>query len=87
MEKDEKKRTTAAQLLHHAFIRVPVDKCSPQHPIENNAPSPPLSPEPAVADLMLRSGSLGQSRVQSEFEVMQWIGKGAFGDVIKVRLV
>lgn len=89
LEKDEKKRPSAAQLLSHAFMRVPMEKCSPQRPTEDNnrgPSSPALSPEPAVADLMSRSSLSGQSRVQSEFEVMQWIGKGAFGDVIKVRL-
>lgn len=27
----------------------------------------------------------GQSRIQNEFEVLKWLGKGAFGDVLKVR--
>jgi hypothetical protein len=27
----------------------------------------------------------GQSRLTNEFEVLRWIGKGGFGDVIKVR--
>lgn len=26
----------------------------------------------------------GHSRVQSEFEVLKWLGKGGFGDVLKV---
>lgn len=27
----------------------------------------------------------GQSRIQNEFEILKWLGKGAFGDVLKVR--
>ena len=26
----------------------------------------------------------GQSRLKSEFEILRWLGKGGFGDVIKV---
>jgi len=26
----------------------------------------------------------GHSRVQSEFETLKWLGKGGFGDVLKV---
>jgi eukaryotic translation initiation factor 2-alpha kinase 4 len=33
----------------------------------------------------LPSMGKGSSRVQSEFEVLKWLGKGAFGDVLKVR--
>jgi hypothetical protein len=29
----------------------------------------------------------GQSRIQNEFEVLKWLGKGAFGDVLKVIMI
>lgn len=31
------------------------------------------------------SAMSGQSRIKNEFEVLKWLGKGAFGDVLKVR--
>ena len=30
------------------------------------------------------AGDTGQSRLQNEFEILKWLGKGGFGDVIKV---
>lgn len=32
----------------------------------------------------LRVNVVGNSRVRSEFEVLQWLGKGGFGSVVKV---
>jgi len=29
----------------------------------------------------------GQSRIQNEFEVLKWLGKGAFGYVLKVSVM
>jgi hypothetical protein len=29
----------------------------------------------------------GQSRIQNEFEILKWLGKGAFGDVLKVIMI
>ena len=29
----------------------------------------------------------GGSRLNTEFEMLKWLGKGGFGDVIKVRLL
>ena len=29
----------------------------------------------------------GQSRLQNEFEILKWLGKGGFGDVIKVSVL
>ena len=30
------------------------------------------------------AGDTGQSRLQNEFDILKWLGKGGFGDVIKV---
>lgn len=45
-----------------------------------------MSPEDEEADprLLMPPGRGGPSRVLTEFEVLQWLGKGAFGDVLKV---
>lgn len=43
-------------------------------------------PEEPAADVHLYLTALGgQSRIQNEFEVLKWLGKGAFGDVLKVK--
>jgi hypothetical protein len=34
--------------------------------------------------LFLPANPKGQSRIQNEFEILKWLGKGAFGDVLKV---
>lgn len=88
MAKDEKDRYTAAQLLQHPFIRTPIERQSPQRHISEIALPMPGSPEPCINDLktLTQRNSNGQSRVESEFEVMQSIGKGAFGDVLKVKI-
>ena len=36
-------------------------------------------------NLVLPANSKGQSRIQNEFEALKWLGKGGFGDVLKVR--
>jgi translation initiation factor 2-alpha kinase 4 len=37
--------------------------------------------------LFLPANPKGQSRIQNEFEVLKWLGKGAFGDVFKVIII
>lgn len=37
--------------------------------------------------LFLPANPKGQSRIQNEFEVLKWLGKGAFGDVLKVSVM
>jgi hypothetical protein len=37
--------------------------------------------------LFLPANPKGQSRIQNEFEVLKWLGKGGFGDVLKVSVV
>ncbi|KAF5298737.1 hypothetical protein FQR65_LT09606 [Abscondita terminalis] len=87
MAKEEKERFTAAQLLNHPFLKVPLEKLSPQRNVDQFVANQGVLPEPALMDIrsLSHSNSSGQSRVESEFEVMQWIGKGAFGDVLKVK--
>ncbi|KAL0111656.1 hypothetical protein PUN28_013086 [Cardiocondyla obscurior] len=83
---DERMRWSAEQLQQHGFIKIPLERgLSPSIPDhdekENN-----LEPEEPDIDIQLHLPSLGrQSRIQNEFEVLKWLGKGAFGDVLKVR--
>lgn len=85
--KDEKRRYTATQLLNHPFLRSPIIGFSPKHLPEATAPIRAASPENPSDDmkLLLTPGNVsGQSRVQNDFEFLQHIGTGAYGDVIKV---
>lgn len=87
--KDEKIRFTATQLLNHAFLQSPTTGPSPKHIPEATAPMRATSPENPSDDMkvLLTPGIVsGQSRVQNDFEFLQHIGTGAYGDVIKVSI-
>ncbi|EFN69222.1 Eukaryotic translation initiation factor 2-alpha kinase 4 [Camponotus floridanus] len=83
---DERMRWSAEQLYQHSFIRTPLERgLSPLMPIHNEKKKD-LEPEEPDNDIQLHLPSMdGQSRIQNEFEVLKWLGKGAFGDVLKVR--
>ncbi|CAL7948676.1 unnamed protein product [Xylocopa violacea] len=82
---DERKRWSAEQLLEHSFIKAPL-----AHPL-----SPPKirwnelendGPEERDTDIRQYVPPLGgHSRIRNEFEILEWLGRGAFGDVLKVR--
>lgn len=38
-------------------------------------------------NLFLPANPKGQSRIHNEFEILKWLGKGAFGDVLKVSVM
>jgi len=85
--KDEKERWTAEQLLEHDWIKNPMEELEPRNKAvkkqETSVLQEPLpEPEPEIPFLPVGSG---QSRLQQDFAVLKWIGKGGFGDVIKVR--
>lgn len=85
LAKDESERYTAAQLLNHSFFRKTAVHFSPKHVTEEVAMERNVSPEMVHDLLALSQLSNGQSRINSEFEFLQHLGKGAFGDVIKVK--
>ncbi|KAG5896432.1 hypothetical protein JTB14_022511 [Gonioctena quinquepunctata] len=87
LAKEESDRHTAAQLLGHSFFRRSVIHISPNYTNEEVDRQRNISPEIIQSDLLLLSQSSpsGQSRINNEFEFLQHLGKGAFGDVIKVR--
>ncbi|XP_012255300.2 eIF-2-alpha kinase GCN2 [Athalia rosae] len=83
---DERIRWSAEQLQQHCFMRVPIEKgltppCPDRKKDQNSS-----EPEEPSSDIHLYFPALaGQSRIQHEFEVLKWLGKGAFGDVLKVK--
>ncbi|CAH1116543.1 unnamed protein product [Phaedon cochleariae] len=87
LAKDESDRYTTTQLLNHSFFHKSVIPFSPKRDLEEIEIPRNNSPEIIQRDLQLLSQSTlnGQSRVNNEFEFLQHLGKGAFGDVMKAR--
>ncbi|XP_056630081.1 eIF-2-alpha kinase GCN2 [Diorhabda sublineata] len=87
LEKDESKRFTASQLLNHSFFNTSLVNFSPKHMHEETEKKRSVSPEVIPIDIhnLLHVLPNGQSRINNEFEFLQHLGKGAYGDVIKVR--
>ncbi|XP_011860322.1 PREDICTED: eukaryotic translation initiation factor 2-alpha kinase 4 [Vollenhovia emeryi] len=83
---DERMRWSAEQLQQHGFIKIPLERgVLPSKP-NHDEKEKNLEPEEPDIDIQLHLLALGrQSRIQNEFEVLKWLGKGAFGDVLKVR--
>ena len=95
LKTDERNRMSASQLLSHSFI-TPVIINSLSSGKEgianggissnNRAVSPidqPVHEEP-VPDFSFFPGVPGKSRLKCDFEELQFLGKGGFGNVIKV---
>ncbi|XP_050296030.1 eIF-2-alpha kinase GCN2 isoform X2 [Anthonomus grandis grandis] len=84
LNKEEKERYTANQLLNHPFFQKPVNPLSPLH-VPNELP-PERNSSPEISHSRLSSGNGNtQSRISNEFEILEHLGKGAFGDVLKAR--
>lgn len=87
LHKDERERCTASQLLNHSIFRLQSIPQSPARKNENMNIDRNNSPEIAQTDFVISFQSQlsnGQSRINNEFEFLKHLGKGAFGDVIKV---
>lgn len=83
---DERMRWSAEQLQQHSFIKIPLERDLLPLISNHDEKEKNLEPEEPDSDIQLYLPSLGgQSRIQNEFEVLKWLGKGAFGDVLKVR--
>ncbi|KAJ8673725.1 hypothetical protein QAD02_004987, partial [Eretmocerus hayati] len=84
---NERSRWSAEQLLEHCFLKTPMDRGISPPKLNGNQEQNRVEPEQEPdADIPFLLPSLGgQSRIQNEFQVLKWLGKGAFGDVLKVR--
>ena len=89
IEKCKSERTlSASDLLEHAFL-YPHLKVNTHTALNQK----PLQLQPVIVAERLSNIGFpnlstpisGQSRLQTEFEIINFIGKGAFGDVLKVR--
>ncbi|KAJ8925528.1 hypothetical protein NQ315_009367 [Exocentrus adspersus] len=83
--KNESECYTATQLLNHSFLHRETVHSPLKHQTQEVALDRNVSPEVFHDLLALSQSSNGQSRIKNEFEFLQHLGTGAFGDVIKVR--
>lgn len=83
---DERTRWSSDQLQQHFFIRTPLEHSLSISRCKFDKERKNAEPEEPETDIQLYFPKLGgQSRIQNEFEILKWLGKGAFGDVLKVR--
>ena len=88
LNRDEKERWSADMLLEHGFIKEEIIRykineregreSSPEKVLKSRSPSPINIPS-------IPNTNQGQSRLCQDFDVLSWIGRGGFGDVIKVK--
>ncbi|XP_061166164.1 eIF-2-alpha kinase GCN2-like [Saccostrea echinata] len=84
--KDDKTRWSVHQLLDHSFIKtalpisLPISKPETQQEVHSQDDS-----SDEEQPLITPYEASGQSRLTNEFEILKSLGKGGFGDVIKVR--
>ena len=95
LKADERNRMSASQLLVHSFITPVISSGLPNgnEAVKNSGitgndgglfPVDQPEHEEPVPDFSFFSGVPGKSRVKCEFEELQFLGKGGFGNVIKV---
>ncbi|XP_078042063.1 eukaryotic translation initiation factor 2 alpha kinase Gcn2 isoform X2 [Augochlora pura] len=83
---DERKRWSAEQLLQHTFIKAPLARALSPPKMPRREEQENQEPDESDADIRQFVPPLGgHSRITNEFEVLEWLGKGAFGDVLKVK--
>ncbi len=84
--RDEKDRWSASQLLEHRWLKCRFDKPS-ELPLvaAERAESPEESDLAGVTAVPFVHSGSGMSRLQSEFAFISKIGKGGFGEVMKVK--
>ncbi|XP_028168706.1 eIF-2-alpha kinase GCN2 [Ostrinia furnacalis] len=81
---DEHTQWSAEQMLNHCFlVDAPAKQIINHKKDENGSGS---EDDEAVKKIHNVSPAMnGHSRLTAEFEVLTWLGKGAFGDVLKVK--
>ena len=89
---EERERWSAYQLLQHSFIKQQVPSCVVRNEDritssaggENALATKTNEPEEPIPDICYFSCVSGKSRLH-DFEQLQFLGKGGFGNVIKVN--
>ncbi|XP_050664186.1 eIF-2-alpha kinase GCN2 isoform X2 [Leptidea sinapis] len=84
LTEDEHTQWSAEELVKHGFL---VD-APPRLPSSKDNNSRESESEDEDGSQKIKNMSLlmnGHSRLNAEFEVLTWLGKGAFGDVVKVK--
>ena len=83
----EKERWSADELLDHQFIKDPIERLclEDRRQVQLVVEERPRSVSPPPASTYLPTSSQAQSRLRQDFEILSWLGRGGFGDVIKVR--
>uniref|UniRef100_A0A8D8LTM2 non-specific serine/threonine protein kinase n=2 Tax=Cacopsylla melanoneura TaxID=428564 RepID=A0A8D8LTM2_9HEMI len=66
-------------------ITPPSNTCSPKHEPWRHKLKDSESNSPKSDEMLSQWKNIAHSRVDKEFELLDWLGKGAFGDVLKVR--
>ncbi|XP_053989693.1 eIF-2-alpha kinase GCN2-like [Hylaeus volcanicus] len=83
---DKRKRWSAEQLLQHTFIKAPLVRALSPPKVPRRDEQKNHEPEETDTDIRQYLPPLGgHSRITNEFEVLEWLGKGASGDVLKVK--
>jgi len=87
---DEKDRLSIVDLLSHNFLKIPLHREVQER--EDESQDEDLPPQLSIAPLSLSTHLTNvpgraafPSRLLSEFETLQFLGSGGFGDVLKVR--
>ncbi|XP_037027743.1 eIF-2-alpha kinase GCN2 isoform X2 [Bradysia coprophila] len=88
IEKCKSERTlSASALLDHPFLR-PIQPGEPIRPITSTALTiPERAINQSVSFHHSAISNTGQSRLHTEFKELEFLGQGAYGDVMKVRNV
>nr|AAQ22516.1 LD22885p [Drosophila melanogaster] len=77
---------SASELLEHPFLRFYVDNGQQQvMPLPQQQHPNTVQRTGSAMPYQIPTLALSQSRLRTEFEVLMYLGKGAFGDVLKVR--
>ncbi|KAK7104638.1 eIF-2-alpha kinase GCN2-like isoform X2 [Littorina saxatilis] len=89
--RDEQARWTSSQLLEHTFVKdslspsLSSSSCPAKHGQGDGINGDDLDDDQNLMDYRMSIDSSGKSRLTQEFEVESILGKGGFGDVLKVR--
>ena len=90
---DDRHRWSVQQLLDHPFIKLKLPSIPYSSPLKHDGKDVDKEEKPNEEDIeeeieapfITAFEASGQSRLTNEFEILRSLGKGGFGDVIKVK--